>query len=328
MKHLLCCVIGILLFVGCNGCSSNKEEAKPGNGGYLFAHMTTSDYGAMYYSVSQDGINWTTLNSGKKVSDYRGHPDFCLGKDGRYYMIGIQGGTWQPVLWATKSMITWGIEKQISQSVFNVDKLGHKTELIWYGAPKMFYDEDSGQYIITWHAAKDGLTTNGNEEHDKPYWRSIRTFYVLTSDFVTFTEPQRLFNFTGIHENMPTMDAIIRKVDGKYYSFIKDERWPGDVSEGYKAIRITKSENLTGPYENPGQAITDTWREAQTLARNPRDNGWYLFVERYPIEYTLYEASQIEGPWVKKNIASPDARHGSVVRIDETTYQALLKAFK
>jgi hypothetical protein len=282
----------------------------------------------MFYSVSDDGINWRTLNQGKKISEYRGHPDFCLGKDGRYYMIGIQAGTRQPVLWATKSMITWEIEKNIPASAFDVSDLGHKTDQAWYGAPKMYYDEDSDQYIITWHAAKKELTTNGNEEHDKPFWRSIRTFYILTSDFVSFTKPRRLFNFTGIHEDMPTMDAIIRKVDGKYYSFVKDERWPGDVAEGYKAIHITKSDNLTGPYENPGKAVTDTWREAQTLVRNPKDTGWYLFVEEYPIKYTLYTSSNIEGPYVRKEITAPNARHGSIIHVDETTYRAILKAYQ
>lgn len=192
----------------------------------------------------------------------------------------------------------------------------------------MYYDRDSDQYIITWHAAKKGLTRNGDEEHDKDYWRSIRTFYILTSDFNTYTEPKRLFSFTGECENMPTMDAIIRKIDGKYYSFIKDERWPEDIAQGYKAIKMTKSDNLIGPYENPSAAITTNWREAQTLVQNPNNNGWYLFVEHYPLEYDLYEASSIQGPWIHREIKSPNARHGSVIWVDWTTYQAITRAYK
>lgn len=329
MKHFLNYIILLVLFVNCNGCSSNDDNIEnSGKGGYLFAHMKDADYGGFYYSVSEDGINWTTLNSGSKINEYRGHPDFCLGRDGRYYMIGIEAGTGQPLLWETRNLIGWGVEKQIPKSAFDLSALGHSTEQVWYGAPKMYYDKDSDQYIITWHAAKEGLTTNGNEEHDKPYWRSIRTFYILTSDFKTYTEPKRLFNFTGEHEDMPTMDAIIRKIDGKYYSFIKDERWPEDISEGSKAIRMTKADNLTGPYENPGAAITTNWREAQTLVPKPENNGWYLFVEHYPLEYDLYEASSIEGPWTHKEIKSPDARHGSMIWVDGATYQAIVRAYK
>ena len=31
---------------------------------YLFAHMTKQDDGRLYYSVSQDGLQWTLLNGG------------------------------------------------------------------------------------------------------------------------------------------------------------------------------------------------------------------------------------------------------------------------
>ncbi len=147
-------------------------------------------------------------------------------------------------------------------------------------------------------------------------------------DFETFTKPQRLFDFTGEHENMPTMDAIIRKIDGKYYSFIKDERWEGETPEGFKAIRWTKSDNLTGPYQNPSAAVTDTWTEAQTLVANPAGTGWHLYVEHYPLEYYLYTAQSIEGSWSKREITSPDARHGSMIKIDGETMQAVKQAYK
>ena len=104
--------------------------------------MTTSDYGSMYYSVSYDGIHWETLNNGAKINEYRGHPDFCTGRDGRYYMIGVEGGTWRPVLWVTGNLIGWNIEKYLPEKAFDVSKSGYFTEHIWYNAPKMYYDAD------------------------------------------------------------------------------------------------------------------------------------------------------------------------------------------
>ena len=50
------------------------------------------------------------------------------------------------------------------------------------------HDNDSDQYLITWHACKAGAT--GNEE-----WKTMRTFYILTKDFEYFTTPERLFDF-------------------------------------------------------------------------------------------------------------------------------------
>ncbi len=297
------------------------------NGAYLFAHMTTGDYGGFYYSISKNGVNWTMLNSGRRINGYRGHPDFCKGRNGKYYMIGVEGDSWQPLLWETENLTDWNVAKQIPKTAFDVSAFGYNTEQIWYGAPKMYYDETSDQYINTWHAARQGLTIIGNEEHDKPYWKSIRTFYILTPDFVTYTRPERLFNFTGQHANMATMDAIIRKIDGKYYSFVKDERWPEDISTGYKAIRIARSDNLTGPYGNPGNAITDSWHEAQTLVPNPNHNGWYLYAEKYPFKYDLYEASSVEGTWRKKDVNLPNARHGSMIWIDDITFGNIVRKY-
>ena len=103
-------IIGILLIIcfgcacstGVNGASGNDSPDVPetsGKGGYLFAHMTPSDYGSLFYSLSRDGIKWQTVNGGKIVlADYYGHPDICKGPDVfdsapfRYYMIGVIRG--------------------------------------------------------------------------------------------------------------------------------------------------------------------------------------------------------------------------------------------
>jgi hypothetical protein len=298
-----------------------------GRGGYLFAHMTNSDYGSLYYSVSEDGINWTTLNCFKKINNFRGHPTFCVGADGQYYMIGVVSGSPNtPVLWKSKDLINWNIYKNIPQTVFNVGSLGYSTELVWYGAPKMFYDRASNQYILSWHAPLTGQVTNSQD-----YWRSMRTFYVLTSDFVNYTVPKQLFNFTGDFANMATIDALIYKISGQYYVLVKDERWPGDIPNssysGYKSVLITKSDNLTGPFENP-QIITAQWQEAPTLVPKPNSGGWYLYVEKYPTRYLLYEADAMDCSWTPKNIYPPYARHGSIIWIDKKIYNNVVRAFK
>lgn len=298
-----------------------------GKGGYLFAHMTNSDYGSLYYSVSEDGISRTTLNCNKKINNFRGHPTFCIGTDGQYYMIGVNNGTTGiPVLWKSKDLISWSVNTIIPQSAFNVSSLGYSTDLVWYGAPKMFFDKSSNQYLISWHAPLIGQITNSQD-----YWRSMRTFYVLTSDFITFSTPKRLFNFTGDYANMATIDALIYKIDGKYYILVKDERWPGDILNssynGYKSVLMTKSDNLIGPYENP-KVISAQWQEAPTLVPKPNSGGWYLYVEKYPAKYLLYEAEAIECAWATKTIYPPYARHGSIIWLDKRIYNKVLRAYK
>lgn len=317
----------LILLVLCT-CSCNSNESNidfKGKGGYLFCHMTNADYGSLYYSVSEDGINWKSLNGGKKINGYRGHSDICVGSDGQFYMIGITANS-TPVLWNTKDFLSWQVTETFSTSIFDVSSFGFSTDLVWYGAPKMFFDTDSRQYIITWHAPLTGLVTNSEN-----YWRSMRTFYILTPDFKTFSKPQRLFSFTGDCESMATIDAIIRKIDGKYHIFVKDERWPGDIPnsnyKGYKAISQTTSSCLTGPYENP-TVVTDTWTEAPTLVPKPNNLGWYLYVENYPINYVMYKTDVIDGPWMKTPIYMPPARHGSMIWVDSITYENILKKFQ
>jgi hypothetical protein len=53
----------------------------PATAGYLFAHMTSADYGHLYYSISQDGLHWSALHGGQRIlnDDYLGHPEICRG---------------------------------------------------------------------------------------------------------------------------------------------------------------------------------------------------------------------------------------------------------
>ena len=42
----------------------------------------------------------------------------------------------------------------------------------------------------------------------------------------------------------------------------------------------------------------------------------------------MFEAESLEGPWKERYFAGPKARHGCIVRVNETEYQGILKAFK
>ena len=321
LSHLACVTL-----VSCQekGDEPNApENPAEGDGGYLFAHMTNEAYGHLFYSVSRDGLNWETLNNRNQIlSDYRGHPDICQGGDGNYYMIGVRGDR-APLLtlYYSSDLITWR-RKDLERSVFDVSHLGQENEGYYLGAPKMFYDEASEQYIITWHASFPGL-------EEEAWWEGMRTCYVLTSDFETFTKAERLFNFTGDDKDMATIDAIIRKVDDTYYAIIKDERWPETNPDG-KTIRVATSPNLTGPYTNPGAPISPAWREAQIIVKSMDDESWFLYVENYRDHvYELYRANSLIGSmWSKVDFTPPVARHGFIIKINETQYQRIKEAYR
>lgn len=334
MKRMSYYIIGLLLSLMSWSCSDDAETGREEipvetDGGYLFAHMTNANYGKLYYAVSRDGINWETLNKGRIInSAYIGHPDICQGHDGAFYMIAVN----PLALWRSENLVTW-TSTQLNEMIFNRSNAqGFYTTYYW-GAPKMFYDKDSEQCIISWHACNDP---------DKDDWDSMRTLYVLTKDFETYTEPQKLFNFTGTDENMAIIDAIIRKVNGVYYAIMKDERDPAVAPETGKTVRIATSSNLTGPYTNPGAPVTpnDMMREAPIFIERPNHSGWFIYAESYaakPYGYHLFQSTSMDGPWKERTFSGPNvkdgtdrpgARHGCIVKVNETVYQALLKAYK
>jgi hypothetical protein len=317
----------ISVFVLCTGFdysakASNTYQDKGGNGGYLFAHMTSDDYGSLYYSISRDGLNWKLLNYGRKINNsYRGHPDICKGGDNNYYMIGVDEQSNEPVLWKSDSLLVWNKEKNLPGAAFLKSTPGFQTNPLWYGVPKMYFDEPSSQYIISWHASKAGIE-GGNE-----LWESMRTFYILTSDFNTFTLAKRLFDFQGdADKEMATIDVIIREINGIYYAVMKDERWPESCPTG-KTIRLSSSENLTGPYSDPGPPITPSWYEAPSLVPKLNNTGWYLYAESYPNEYKLFEADSISGSWSSVNCNLDKVRHGCIIRLDEEQFNNIQSTY-
>jgi hypothetical protein len=305
----------LMFFCMITGCEKDLKNI----GGYLFAHMMKDDYGSLYYSLSQDGVNWMTLNEGKRIdSAYRGHPDICKGRDGEYYMIGVERQTLEPVLWRTEDLLHWKAEKHLSSEVFLNPIPGYQANPLWYGAPKMYFDESADQYLITWHASREG-TGDGPER-----WKSMRTFYVLSHDLDSFTEPARLFDFESeADRSMATIDVIIRKSGDLYFAMIKDERWPEDTETG-KTIRISFSKNLTGPYSNPGPPITPPWHEAPSIVPSRNHRSWMMYAENYPHRYAVFTADSLDGQWKQEETNLENVRHGCVITVNSRQYARLL----
>lgn len=308
-----------------------QEEKSAIHPAYLFAHMIHGDYWRLYYSISTNGLDWQLLNGGKRVfEDYRGHADICKGHDGRWYLIGNRGDD-QPDInfWVSTNLIHWEKYSDYTPDLKSIPNYPRVMQRI--GAPKLYYDTDSSQYIITWHTTHD----LGKTDLPEPYWAGQRTIYTLSKDLKTFDAPPRkLFDWPEI----ATIDTIIRKIDGKYYAFIKDERYPTLDWPTGKTIRIASSEKLTGPYKNLSAPITPAFREAPTLIPSPDAKAWYLYYEQYPgIAYGLSIALSPKGPWIEpagnqipewnKYSLPPKVRHGCMIPISWEEYLQILKAF-
>ena len=304
---------------------------KPKYEAYLFAHMMDGDYGRLYYSVSLDGLHWEMLNGGKRVFDeYHGHASICKGPDGRYYLVGNRGdGAPDINFWVSDDLITW---KKFSDFVPDIKQVpDYPTALARIGAPKLFFDHATSQFLLTWHTPHD----LGQTDVPEPYWASQRTLFVTSKDLVTFSQPpHKLFPW-----DMATIDVTLAQEGGTYYAIVKDEHYPTLDWPTGKTIRICHGGNsVEGPYSKPGPPISPSFREAPTLIPSPNGKDWYLYYEQYPgVAYGLSVAASLDGPWFQvagnqrpdwdKFYVPPKVRHGSMIPITRKQYDALVAAF-
>lgn len=307
----------------------NPEQAK--NKAYLFAHMLHRDYGRLYYTVSLDGLHWTQLNGNARVfENYHGHPDICKGHDGRYYLAGNNSDADPQIhFWVSDDLIDWQPYSLYTPDLKSIPDYPNPLQRI--GAPKIYYDQETKQYILTWHTPHQ----EGTKEDPERYWASQRTLYVLSKDLKTFeTAPQKLFGWS-----MGTIDVFIRHVNGSYYAVLKDETYPTLYWVTGKTIRIAKSKNLTGPYSEPSAPISPNFREAPMLIPSPDGNVWYMYYEQYPgVSYGLSIAENLNGPWFQasgytffsdwdKYSLPPTVRHGCMITISKEEYDKLVDKF-
>lgn len=311
------------------GQASKPEDVK--NEAYLFAHMTHADYGRLYYSVSTDGLHWTLLNGGKRVFDsYKGHPDICKGHDNRYYIVGNNSDDDPQIrFWVSDNLIDW---KEFGTYTPNLKSTpGYSEAMQRIGAPKLFFDKASQQYLLSWHTPHK----NGTREDAEIYWASQRTLYVLSKDLKTFSPaPKKLFDW-----NMGTIDVIIRKEGENYYAILKDEAYPTLYWVTGKTIRIARSNNLTGPYSEPSQPVSPNFREAPAIIPSPDGKAWYLYYEQYPgVSYGLSISDNLNGPWYQasgytffsnwdKYSLPSKVRHGCMLPISRDEYNTLIAKF-
>lgn len=321
------------LLAGPGGFAAGQAAAPtPEATAYLFAHMTKAQYGVLFYSVSRDGLHWKAVNGGRPVSsDYRGHASIARGADGRYVLVGNQSDDDPEIrFWVSDDLIRWTPFGTYRPPLDAVD--GHPHALQKIGAPKLFHDAASGQFLLTWHTPN----VPGSPDDPERYWASQRTLYVLSKDLRRFdAPPKRLFEW-----DMATIDTIVvTNPAGGYCAVVKDERFPSYIWPTGKTIRISCAPTLLGPYPRPGPPVSPGFREAPTLVRAPNGSDWYLWYEQYAgTSYELSMAPRLEGPWIpvwgNSGIADwnrfdmpAGVRHGSMIAITRRQYDEIVAAF-
>lgn len=197
------------------------------------------------------------------------------------------------------------------------DANGRQVNNIW--APEWFYDAARKQYLLFWSSsfAREG-------------WKESVLWCSRTDDWETFTPPQVFFA-----PGYSVIDGTLVEHEQTFYLFHKEEEFGIHTGER-RAVRLATAPALDGPYTlydgplNNGQ-ITPTITEGPSVLPNPGGAGWLMLYD-YPManDYGASRSPNLRD-WTtipqEAFAFPPHARHGSVFRVSETEWQALMEAF-
>lgn len=292
---------------------------------YLFAHFVNTEGDAnceqIYFSVSEDGQTWTTLNNNlpiltstvgeKGVRD----PYILRGEDGKFFIIATDlsiynrrgdsnrwstcqtSGSKSIVIWESTDLVNWSEARLIEVADENAG-------CTW--APEAVYDPEKDMYMVFWASkvSDDNYSTQ-------------RVYRSYTSDFVSFTEPE-----IYIEDTVSNIDTTIIEHEGVYYRFTKNE--------SQSSIIMEKCTSLSGAWTdvetyNLGSM---TGYEGPAIYKLNGEDKWCLLLD-------YYSKSQGYKPFVTDDITKGvftqaadftfdgTYRHGTVLPITQAEYDAL-----
>ncbi|WEK33581.1 MAG: family 43 glycosylhydrolase [Candidatus Pseudobacter hemicellulosilyticus] len=286
---------------------------------YLFTYFTGNrqEQEQVYFALSEDGLNWRSLNGNRPVLDGAAissaggvrDPHILRGADGKtFYMVVtdmVSGKGWNSnramVLLRSGDLLNW------TSAVVNIQqRFPGNDSLLRVWAPQTHYDAQAKKYMV-YFSMKHG------NEPDKIYYA------YANADFTDLeTVPQQLF-FPP--DGGACIDGDIIEKDGRFHLFFK--------TEGNGAgIKVAVSDQLTGGYTLRDRFVQQTADAVEGAGVFPLNNG-----EGYILMYDVYMKGQYQftktrdlehfSLLTEKLSMDFHPRHGTVLPITAREAQAL-----
>ncbi len=297
--------------------------------GYLFVYFTgESEEGEqVYFSLSQDGLNWKDLNNGSPVlksniGEMGVRDPFILRSplDGKFYIIATDlriasnkgwdvaqySGSRSIIIWESTDLVHWSKE-----SSFDIDL--PDAGCVW--APESIYDEELEEHVIFWASM---MIREGEESKQIIY--SSRT-----KDFKSFTKPGLY-----IERENHVIDTSIIKEGDSYYRFSKDETKKCIILEQSRSLLSQTFHDLEAPVLDSMLGV-----EGPIIFKfNDRDE-WCLMVDQFATHkgyLPLVTEDLSSGHFRVLNsdeyfLGDTMKRHGSILNLTRAEYDALLKSY-
>lgn len=307
MKKLFYTLALVFAFLSCSG---SEPEV------YMFSFFQNNGADGLHLAYSYDGLSWKALNDNKsylkpEVGNAKLMRDPCIiqGPDGLFHMVWTVSWNDKGIGYASSSdLINWSEQRFIPV-------MAHETEARNCWAPELFYDEDSARYMIYWATTIPGKFAETDSSGDSGY--NHRMYYTLTKDFESFSDTKLLYD-----QGFNVIDAVIKKINGEYVMFLKDETKYPKVE---KNIRIAKSNYLTGAYSVASAPITDNWVEGPTTVET--DMGWVVYYDKYTRHNMGAVISTDLEKWteISDSLDFPKGtRHGTIFKVKQSVLDNLI----
>ena len=291
---------------------------------YLFSYFKGNGEDGLHLAYSYNGREWHSLKNDQSFltptvgSKLMRDPSIMQDKDGVFRLVWTTGWWDNGFGYASsKDLIHWSDEQYVPAMAYEPT-----AKNTW--APELLYDEEGKQFIICWSSwipgRYPGTDSTGHilsSDPNKPRM-SHRIYALTTKDFKTFG-PSHLFYEPGFN----VIDAAIKKHNGKYIMFCKDET----LIPPKKNIRVAYSDKAEGPYGQASEPITGSyWAEGPT----PIFIGdtCYVYFDKYRDKKFGAVMSTDMKKWkdISDEITFPAGiRHGTVFIAPKSILDGLLK---
>lgn len=297
---------------------------------YLFAYFTgNTKYGQnVRFALSEDGYTFTALNNNEPVctqtqsttsstsAGYARDPYITRDPNGNgFYMVATDmdasgvHSSWSGdscvYVWHSDNLVDW---TQISNFDFRTFSGFENTIRAW--APQIIWDSTSNRWMMYLSITVE------------PNWNVM--YYTYTTDFQTFTAPQKFEFSTGVYTGR--IDADIVENNGTYYMYYKDE--------SAAAVMLATADSLTGTYtpvKTVSKDLSKNAVEGNAMYQLGNSNTWVMMLDEYSkgsfaygtttdfVNFTKYTGSTSAN-------SALTARHGSVMQITTEEYNRLKTA--
>ena len=291
---------------------------------YLFAYFPANNNENIYYALSNDGYNFTAMNTGNRVvaadtvSVKKGlrDPHVLRAPDGWFYMVNTDMKSaegWASnrgmVLMRSRDLISWEHSTVHFPDKYKGKNFANVTR-VW--APETFWDDtyDNG---------------DGTISYDKVF------FAYANKNFTDLEgEPQHFFD-RG--KSTIDMDIVYNPVDKTYHAFYKNEG-DGGICKVTSKTLMPKSGAASGSqWSKPSKALQQTTEavEGAGVFKLINQDSWVLMYDCYNNgHYQFTSSSDLVNFKFVQNTEMQGAftpRHGTVLPITAEETAKLIKAF-